>query len=88
MIWRLAVRVREGGQRILAIDPDTKTGVSVKRTNVVDDREYLGLQPASPVSTLMAQIFTVLYFAFFLLMPIYTKLDKTKPIPERVKYHG
>jgi len=45
---------------------------------------YLGLQPASPVSTLMAQIFTVLYFAFFLLMPIYTKIDKTKPVPERV----
>jgi ubiquinol-cytochrome c reductase cytochrome b subunit len=45
---------------------------------------YLGLQPASPISTLMAQIFTALYFAFFLLMPIYTKMDKTKPVPERV----
>ncbi len=45
---------------------------------------YLGLQPASPISTLMAQIFTTLYFAFFLLMPIYTKMDKTKPVPERV----
>jgi ubiquinol-cytochrome c reductase cytochrome b subunit len=30
------------------------------------------------------QAFTVLYFAFFFLMPIYTKLDKTKPVPERV----
>jgi ubiquinol-cytochrome c reductase cytochrome b subunit len=45
---------------------------------------YLGLQPASPVATLMAQIFTALYFAFFLLMPIYSKIDKTKPVPERV----
>jgi ubiquinol-cytochrome c reductase cytochrome b subunit len=36
----------------------------------------------------MARIFTVLYFAFFLLMPIYTKLEKTKPVPERVTYHG
>jgi ubiquinol-cytochrome c reductase cytochrome b subunit len=45
---------------------------------------YLGLQPATPTATLMAQIFTALYFAFFLLMPIYSKLDKTKPVPERV----
>jgi ubiquinol-cytochrome c reductase cytochrome b subunit len=45
---------------------------------------YLGLQPASPVATLMAQIFTALYFAFFLLMPIYSKMESTKPVPERV----
>ena len=45
---------------------------------------WLGLQAASPTKTLLAQIFTVLYFLFFLLMPIYTKLDKTKPVPERV----
>jgi ubiquinol-cytochrome c reductase cytochrome b subunit len=32
----------------------------------------------------MAQIFTVLYFLFVLLMPIYTKLEATKPVPERV----
>jgi len=45
---------------------------------------YLGLQPSTDLYTLLAQIFTVLYFAFFLLMPIYTKLEKTKPVPERV----
>lgn len=45
---------------------------------------YLGLQPATPVGTLLAQIFTVLYFLFFLLMPIYTKMENTKPVPERV----
>jgi ubiquinol-cytochrome c reductase cytochrome b subunit len=45
---------------------------------------YLGLQPSTPTATLMAQIFTVLYFAYFLLMPIYTKLETTKPVPERV----
>ncbi len=45
---------------------------------------YLGLQPSSDLATLMAQIFTVVYFSFFLLMPIYTKLEKTKPVPERV----
>ncbi|MBK5970864.1 MULTISPECIES: cytochrome b [Thiorhodovibrio] len=45
---------------------------------------YLGLQPASDIHTLMAQIFTAVYFAFFILMPIYSKLDKVKPVPERV----
>jgi ubiquinol-cytochrome c reductase cytochrome b subunit len=45
---------------------------------------YLGTQPATPVHTLFARIFSVIYFLFFLLMPIYTKLDKTKPEPERV----
>jgi ubiquinol-cytochrome c reductase cytochrome b subunit len=44
---------------------------------------WLGLQPSTPLLTLMAQIFTGLYFAFFLLMPLYSKLDKTKPVPER-----
>jgi ubiquinol-cytochrome c reductase cytochrome b subunit len=36
------------------------------------------------VATVVARVFTVIYFAFFLLMPIYTKLDKTKPEPERI----
>ncbi|GAB6042588.1 cytochrome b [Endothiovibrio diazotrophicus] len=45
---------------------------------------WLGMQPSTPTKTLMAQIFTVLYFLFFLLMPIYSKIDKTKPVPERV----
>ncbi|MFA7094886.1 MAG: cytochrome b N-terminal domain-containing protein [Gammaproteobacteria bacterium] len=45
---------------------------------------YLGTQPATPALTNLARVFAVLYFAFFLLMPIYSKLDKTKPVPERV----
>ncbi|NCA88424.1 MAG: cytochrome b [Gammaproteobacteria bacterium] len=45
---------------------------------------YLGLQPASDLGTFFARVFTVLYFLFFLLMPIYTKLEATKPVPERV----
>jgi ubiquinol-cytochrome c reductase cytochrome b subunit len=45
---------------------------------------WLGLEASTPTKTLLAQIFTVLYFAFFLLMPIYTKMEKTKPVPERV----
>jgi ubiquinol-cytochrome c reductase cytochrome b subunit len=45
---------------------------------------YLGTQPATPTLTTFARIFSVLYFGFFILMPIYTKLDKTRPVPERV----
>lgn len=33
-----------------------------------------------------AQICYFLYFAFFLLMPIYTKLDQVKPVPHRVTF--
>ncbi len=45
---------------------------------------YLGMQPSTPIKTNFAQIFTTMYFAFFLLMPWYSKIDKTKPVPERV----
>jgi ubiquinol-cytochrome c reductase cytochrome b subunit len=45
---------------------------------------YLGTQPSTEGRTLAARIFTVTYFLFFFLMPWYTKIDKTKPVPERV----
>jgi ubiquinol-cytochrome c reductase cytochrome b subunit len=45
---------------------------------------YLGVLPPTDGRTLVAQIFTVIYFLFFLLMPIYTRIEKTKPVPERV----
>jgi ubiquinol-cytochrome c reductase cytochrome b subunit len=45
---------------------------------------FLGTQPTTDLYKLLAQIGTAFYFAFFLLMPIYSKLDKTKPVPERV----
>jgi ubiquinol-cytochrome c reductase cytochrome b subunit len=45
---------------------------------------WLGMQASTPTKTLLAQIFTALYFAFFLLMPFYSKIDRTKPVPERV----
>jgi len=44
----------------------------------------LGVLPATPLYTLISQILSVVYFAFFLLMPWYTKNDTTKPVPERV----
>ena len=49
---------------------------------------WLGLQPADGVYVLLARIFSIIYFLFFLLMPYYTSIDKTKPVPERVNYHG
>ena len=45
---------------------------------------YLGTQPTTPGKTLLAQIGTAYYLAFFFLMPIYTKMDSYKPVPERV----
>ncbi len=45
---------------------------------------YLGTQPATPGATLVARILTAIYFGFFLLMPLYTRWEKAKPIPERV----
>ncbi len=48
----------------------------------------LGLQPATPLVNTGARIFTIIYFAVFLLMPLYTARERTKPVPERVVYHG
>ncbi|MDX1568891.1 MAG: cytochrome bc complex cytochrome b subunit [Xanthomonadales bacterium] len=45
---------------------------------------YLGAQSGSATQTLLARIFTIFYFAFFLLMPLWSKWDKPKPVPERV----
>jgi len=45
---------------------------------------YLGTQPATELYTNMARVFTIIYFAFFILMPFYTSIDKDKPVPERV----
>jgi len=45
---------------------------------------WLGTQPATATYKLAAQFFAVIYFAFFLLMPYYTSIDKTKPVPDRV----
>jgi len=49
---------------------------------------YLGLQPALGVYVIIARVLAVLYFCFFLLMPIYTRLDPVKPVPERLVYHA
>lgn len=45
---------------------------------------WLGVMAPTPERTLLSQVCTVLYFAYFILMPFYTRLEKTKPVPERV----
>lgn len=45
---------------------------------------YLGVVSSTPTRTLVAQICTALYFAYFFLMPFYTRMESTKPVPERV----
>jgi ubiquinol-cytochrome c reductase cytochrome b subunit len=45
---------------------------------------YLGTQPATPSATLFARFFSLIYFGFFLLMPIYTRWEKPKPMPKRL----
>ena len=46
---------------------------------------WLGTQPSTPELTKLAQIFTALYFMFFLVLPFTSKYEKTKPVPERVQ---
>jgi ubiquinol-cytochrome c reductase cytochrome b subunit len=45
---------------------------------------YLGIVPATEARTTLAQILTTIYFLYFILMPFYTRMEKTKPVPERV----
>ena len=45
---------------------------------------YLGMQKPDPLYTLISRVCTFIYFAFFILMPWYSAIDKTKPEPERV----
>jgi ubiquinol-cytochrome c reductase cytochrome b subunit len=49
---------------------------------------YLGMQPAEGLYVVLARIFALIYFLFFILMPLYTSLDPVKPVPERVVYHA
>ena len=45
---------------------------------------YLGVKSPTYERTLMAQIGTLVYFSYFVLMPWYTRVEKTKPEPDRV----
>ncbi len=47
---------------------------------------YLGTQQPTPQFTLVAQACTLLYFAFFLLMPWWTRAGEFRPVPDRVVF--
>jgi len=44
----------------------------------------LGTQAVSPAKTVLAQIMTVVYFLYFILMPLYTRVEKVAEPPQRV----
>lgn len=46
---------------------------------------YLGTAVVTPVNQIMAQVCSIIYFAFFLLMPIYTYFEPCKSVPKRVR---
>ena len=48
----------------------------------------IGAGPGTdPTETIIGRVLTFYYFAFFITMPLWTKLDSTKPVPERVTTH-
>lgn len=49
---------------------------------------YLGVKPPSPVANLVAQLGTLVYFAFFLLMPWWSKMGSFKQVPDRVNFQA
>ncbi|MCK4162311.1 cytochrome bc complex cytochrome b subunit [Ralstonia pseudosolanacearum] len=47
---------------------------------------YLGIQPPSPAGSIVSQIGTIVYFAFFLAMPVWSRMGTFKPVPDRVTF--
>ncbi len=49
---------------------------------------YLGVKAPTPGRTVLAQICTLIYFAYFIGMPYWTRREATRPEPERVQMKG
>lgn len=49
---------------------------------------WLGTQPVTPVFTAMSQVCTLLYLAFFLLMPVWSGKGTFKQVPDRVTFRA
>ena len=47
---------------------------------------YLGMQPPSPIGERVSQVGSLFYFGFFLLMPWWSQMGDTKPVPDRVNF--
>ena len=71
-----SIRYRPGWHKILL-------GVFVVAFFVLG---YLGMNPPTPVRTLVAQVCAALYFSFFFLMPWWSRMGSFKPVPDRVRY--
>jgi ubiquinol-cytochrome c reductase cytochrome b subunit len=48
---------------------------------------YIGMQAPTPILTALGRAFTLIYFAFFVVLYFTSKNEKTKPVPERVTMH-
>jgi ubiquinol-cytochrome c reductase cytochrome b subunit len=49
---------------------------------------YLGMQPAEGIYIILSRFCMIGYYAFFWLMPIYSRFDRVRPVPDRVVYHA
>jgi len=49
---------------------------------------YLGVQPPSPVGERVSQVGTLFYFGFFILMPWWSRIGQSRPVPDRVVFHA
>ncbi|NCV25832.1 MAG: cytochrome bc complex cytochrome b subunit, partial [Betaproteobacteria bacterium] len=49
---------------------------------------YFGVQPPSPIANLFAKVCTLIYFAFFVLMPWWSTMGQPKPVPDRVVFQA
>ena len=49
---------------------------------------YLGIKPVSDAGTLASQAGTIFYFAFFLLMPWWSRMGEFKRVPDRVTFEA
>lgn len=47
---------------------------------------YLGVQAPTAIRTLVAQVGTLIYFGFFMLMPWWSAMGEFKPVPKRVNF--
>jgi ubiquinol-cytochrome c reductase cytochrome b subunit len=62
--------------------------LGVKSTDVWGQfGDWSAILDTREIATWVARLLTIGYFAFFFLMPWYTKADKTKPEPARVTMH-
>lgn len=46
---------------------------------------YLGMHALNPSTQTVAQLMVCIYFAYFLLMPIYTRLETQRIVPDRIR---